>query len=217
MSQTTTPNRRTRLEQTLRSQFSHPRGLLGSLAGRIMSKRGSNVERNLWLVELLKLEAKHRVLELGPGPGVALAAVSAAVTEGEVVGIDHSATMISQSTSRNRQAIEQGRVRPVQSSALELPHDLGRFDRIYSMNVWQFWPDQEAVIDRLVSDHLQPDGILAVGYQPRGKGATAADTDAARRCINGQLTAAGLIDVQGHILDLSPSPVTAVLGRRPAP
>jgi ubiquinone/menaquinone biosynthesis C-methylase UbiE len=180
-----------------------------------MATRGSNVERNRWLVDLLQLERSHRVLELGPGPGVALAAASSIVVDGEIVGVDHSTTMIAQATRRNRPAVQAGRVQLREGSAEDLPADLGRFDRVYSMNVWQFWSDQEAVIAGLAEHHLRPGGILAVGYQPRSQGATAADTDAAGRCLVDQLGGAGLVEVRAHQLDLDLVPAVAVLGRFP--
>jgi SAM-dependent methyltransferase len=195
-------------------QFRQPHGPIGHLAGRIMARRGSNVERNLWMVGLLELAADHRVLEIGPGPGVALAAAAERVTAGELVAVDHSATMLRQARRRNRAGVAAGRVRLIEGSAEALPPDLGAFDRIYCMNVWQFWAEQEAVVAGLAR-RLTTGGILAIGLQPRAPGATAADTDAASRCLCDQLAAAGLVDCQTHRLDLRPTPATCVLGRRP--
>jgi SAM-dependent methyltransferase len=179
-----------------------------------MASRGSNVERNRWLVDLLDLGPGHRVLEVGFGPGVAIAFAAEAAPAGQIVGIDHSATMVDQATARNRDAVALGRVCLHQGSAEHPPAELGRFDRIHGMNVWQFWDDQEAVIAGLV-DHLHPGGVLAIGFQPRSRGATAADTDAAARCLIDQFTDAGLLDVCSHQLDLAPVPVAAVLGCHP--
>ena len=54
------------------AQFGKPTGLLGKFAGLIMSKRGSNLERNMWAISLLELQPKDRVLEVGFGPGIAI-------------------------------------------------------------------------------------------------------------------------------------------------
>lgn len=197
----------------LYSQFSRPRGPLGALAGRIMSSRGSNVERNRWLIDLLSLEPENRVLELGPGPGVALELAAAKASHGQLVGIDHSSTMLRQARRRNRAAVSDGRVRLIKGSAEALPADVGPFDRIYCMNVWQFWADQEVVIATLVG-LLAPGGLLGIGYQPRAQGADAADTEAASHCLEDQLGAGGLVDVAAHRLDLRPTPVAAVVGKR---
>lgn len=177
-----------------------------------MSSRGSSVDRNRWLVELLALEPGHRVLELGPGPGVALELAAARASHGHLVGIDHSSTMLRQARRRNRVAVSDGRVRLIKGSAEALPADVGPFDRIYCMNVWQFWADQEAVIVALAA-LLTPGGLLAIGYQPRAQGATASDTEAAARCLEEQLGRSGLVEVTAHRLDLRPTPVAAVVGR----
>lgn len=197
----------------LYSQFARPRGPLGAMAGRIMSTRGSNVERNRWLVSLLDLEPGHRVLEIGPGPGVALADVVAVART--VIAVDHSSRMLAQARRRNQRAAKSGQLRLIHGSAEDLPDGLGLFDRIYTMNVWQFWRDQEAVLGHL-SGRLAPEGLLAIGFQPRTPGADASHTDAARRCVEDQLASVGLVDLAADTLDLEPAPVMAVIGRRPS-
>ncbi len=178
-----------------------------------MARRGSNVERNLRLVELLELESHHRVLELGPGPGVALAAAARQVTTGRLVAVDHSATMLRQCAARNRVLLKAGRLTLIEGRAESLPDVLGPFDRIYAMNVWQFWSDQETVIASLAR-LLGPGGRLAIGYQPRHRGATAADGDVGRRCLRDQFAEAGLIDIVDRTFELQP-PVNYVIGTRP--
>ncbi|HSR57656.1 MAG TPA: hypothetical protein VLL57_05675, partial [Candidatus Binataceae bacterium] len=65
---------RGRLVQGVIRQFQKPTGLLGSLVGVILARRSSNRQRNAWTVDLLSIEPRHRVLEVGCGPGVALEA-----------------------------------------------------------------------------------------------------------------------------------------------
>ena len=148
------------------AQFQRPDGGLGRLAGWIMATRGSNRERNFWGIELLAAAADHRLLEIGFGSGVATERLAEWVSDGEVVGIDHSSTMLEQATRGNRAAIEVGRVRLHLGSAEALPDDLGRFDRIVSANVVMFWEDPQAVCTRLRS-LLAPGGMLATTEQPR--------------------------------------------------
>lgn len=202
------------LARHLYSQFGRPRGPLGVMAGRIMAKRGSNVERNVWLIERAAIEPEHLVLELGPGPGVALVAAARAATDGHVYGVDHSSTMLEMAARRARRAGVADRVTLIQGRAQVLHYDLRDLDRIYAMNVWLFWDDQEAVIAHFAS-RLAPGGRLLIGHQPRTPGATAADTDAAGRCIADQLREAGLEAVTIEQLDLQPTPVTLVVGQRP--
>ena len=49
-------------------QFRRPTGLLGRLAGWIMANRPSNIERNRWTVDLLRVQPADHVLEIGFGP-----------------------------------------------------------------------------------------------------------------------------------------------------
>lgn len=192
------------------SQFERPRGPLGRVAGRIMARRGSNVDRNLHLVELLELKPDHAVMELGPGPGVALEAAARTVTRGRLVAVDHSVTMLRQTAARNRSVMDDGRLTLVRADARHLDLELEGFDRIFAMNVWQFWPNQEWVVADLAR-RLAPGGRLVLGYQPRHPGATAADADAARRCLRDQFTDVGLAVEDDVRHDLEP-PVVYVMG-----
>jgi SAM-dependent methyltransferase len=88
------------------SQFGHPRGMAGHVAGWVMAHRPSNRRRNRWVVSLLDVRPADRVLEIGFGPGLAIAELSRRVGDsGHVYGIDHSEVMLRQattaSTSRN--------------------------------------------------------------------------------------------------------------------
>lgn len=203
---------RKRLFAYISSQFERPRGPLGGLAGRIMAGRGSNVDRNLHLIELLELKPDHRVMELGPGPGVALEAAARTVTRGRLVAVDHSSRMLRQTAARNRGALDDGRLSLVRTDARHLDLELDGFDRIYAMNVWQFWPNQDWVVTDL-AQRLAPGGRLVLGYQPRHQGATAEDADAARRCLRDQFADAGLAVDDDVRHDLDP-PVVYVIGER---
>jgi SAM-dependent methyltransferase len=158
-------------------QFKRPTGLLGRLAGWIMAHRESNLRRNEWAVSLLGIEPHHIVLELGCGPGVALAHAARLVTEGRVVGIDHSELMVRAATKRNAQAIAAGRAQ-VLLGAAETAADLDeRFDRVFAVNVAQFW-DAPTKTLRALRDVMVPGGVIGIVFQPRNRGAT--DEDARR-------------------------------------
>ncbi len=62
------------LRKTIVGQFKNPHGYLGRIAGWIMANRRSNRERNDWTVDLLNIRSRDRVIEIGCGPGLALAA-----------------------------------------------------------------------------------------------------------------------------------------------
>ena len=196
-------------------QFGRPRGVLGSLAGWVMAHRPSNRRRNLWTVRLLAIEPGHTVLELGCGPGVALAACAEAASGGLVVGIDHSPVMLAQAGARNQAAITDGRVRLV-AGGLEAVWDLGLdVDRILAVNVLQFMPDPAAAI-RVLVGRLRPGGVIAVTHQPRTRGASRADGHAAADRMRERMAACGLEAVRIEELALRPVPAFAVIGHKPA-
>ena len=78
------------LQQYFVMQFKQPHGPLGRLAGLIMSKRPSNIERNEWTLDILALKPTDHLLEVGFGPGIAIEKASQTIVDGLIVGVDHS-------------------------------------------------------------------------------------------------------------------------------
>src|ERR687888_1346246 len=156
------------------NQFGYPRGTAGSMAGWVMAHRPSNRRRNSWVVSLLDVQPGDRVLEIGVGPGLAIAELSRHVGEaGHVHGIDHSQVMIHQATRRNAAAIRSGRVGLSRASVDELPPSLGGpFDAILAVNSLGFWPAPAQRLGEL-RRRLAPGGRIAIASQPRSPGATA--------------------------------------------
>ncbi len=194
-------------------QFRLPRGPLGHLAGRIMSRRESNLARSRWTVDLLDLAPGDRVLEVGFGPGIGLAAALAAVPDGEVVGIDHSDQMRRAAARRNAAAVAAGRL-VLHVGDVERA-DLGdaRFDAIFSCNVWMFWRSPVDTVRRLAA-LLVPGGVLAVTHMPRHSATADSDADRAGETLVEQFTAAGTTGVRRERTTVAGDPAVCVLGLR---
>jgi SAM-dependent methyltransferase len=163
--------------QSAVSQFKQPHGPLGHVAGWIMATRPSNLARSDWTIDLLAIEPHHRVLEIGFGPGYAVAQIASRLTSGEIVGIDHSEVMLKQAQRRNAGAIRLGRVKLLCQSVADLKRLDGRFDRVFSANVAMFWDDRVSIF-REILGLLAPKAKVATTFQPRHPGAT--DQDAVR-------------------------------------
>lgn len=202
------------LQQTLVTQFSKPQGALGRLAGLVMAHRRSNRDRNRWTVELLDLSPGDHVLEIGCGPGLALAASTARVTLGRVVGIDHSEVMIRQASHRNRQAVAAGTLDLRVGGLEQLDGLAGQFDKVYWVNVVQFVRDKPAAF-RALRAVLRPGGLCATTYMPRLSGATRDATLRSANEIRQHLEDAGFIDIRTEELPLEPVPAMCVIGQRP--
>ncbi|MEU7530922.1 methyltransferase domain-containing protein [Saccharothrix sp. NPDC042600] len=189
------------------AQFRRPTGVAGRVVGWIMGRRSSNVARNRWAVELLDVGPTDRVIELGCGPGVALAALAAAASRGLVVGVDHSEVVLRQARRRNRAAVKAGRVRLVRASVEGLSIGDGPFDAALAVNTVGMWPDPTARL-REVGRLLRPGGRIAVVSQPRCPGVTSA---AAAEEVAGRLAEAGFVRLRTETLDLDP-PAVCVIG-----
>lgn len=137
--------------------FGGPRGLLGRVALSMMARR--NGEKNAWVVEQLDLGPGDAYLDVGCGPGLALASARRHVgDDGRVVGVDASAA----SVRASRRRVPDVEVR--QAPAASLPFDDGAFDAATAVNTIGFWPDAEAGL-REVRRVLRPGGRLAVALR----------------------------------------------------
>jgi len=203
------------LDRDVIGQAHHPRGAAGRVTAWEMAHRPSNRQRNGWVVSLLGVLSTDQILEIGFGPGVAVAELVRAGA-GHVYGIDHSGVMVQQASRRNAAAIRAGRVTLIRASVDQLPPALdGPFDAIVAVNSLAFWP---APTERLAElrRRLAPAGRIAIASQPRCRGATADTSRSAAREIENLLRDAGFTQMRTETLRLSP-PVACVLAAGPAP
>ncbi|GIH20666.1 class I SAM-dependent methyltransferase [Rugosimonospora africana] len=203
------------LDRDVIGQAHRPRGAAGSVNGWVFAHRPSNRQRNRWVASLLEVGPGDRVLEVGFGPGIAVAEL-VRNGAGHVYGIDHSGVMLRQASRRNAAAIRAGRVTLINASADRLPAALaGPFDAILAVNSLGFWP---APVERLADlrGRLAPGGRIAIASQPRCAGATAATSRDAAEEVENLLRSAGFTQPSTRTLALSP-PVICVLAIAPDP
>lgn len=148
-------------------QFGNPRGLLGRVVGKLMTK--GNGSFNRWVGDALSdefgAEPPNRIVELGHGPGVGTEGLLERFPAAMVWGIDQSATMTAAARTRNRIAVAAGRVEFV-TGGLESVSAVAPVDLIVAVHVLYFLHDPVIELGRL-RDSLQPDGVLALGFQLR--------------------------------------------------
>ncbi len=204
--------RRAALMARVVSQFRQPTGTAGRLAGWIMATRPSNRLRNARTLELLQIAPTDTVLELGYGPGFAAALAAARLREGRLYGLDHSAVMHAQATRRNARDVVAGRVALRIGDILESAADLPRFDKIYSVNVVQFWPDPRRVFTRL-KELLKPRGAIATTYMPRVGSNKDGQAAAKAKELTMLLHEIGFDHLETHWLFERPAPAFCVVAR----
>jgi SAM-dependent methyltransferase len=192
-------------------QFRRPHGMGGRAAGWVMARRGSNRERNVWAAGLLDVQPEDRVLEIGFGPGIAVEAMAARATRGQVVGIDHSEVMVRQASRRNAAAVRAGRVELRLGTAEDLSAFDTPFDKILAVNSLMFWDDPVARLQEL-HDRLRPGGQIAIVYQPRGPEATNEVAARTGQEIAKHFSTVGFTDVRVETLAVQPTDAVCVLG-----
>ena len=103
-----------------------------------MTSNPRTPDRLLWTVELLDVHPTEHLLEIGCGPGHAVALVCDQLTRGTITAIDRSATMVARARARNQVCVAAGRARIEQQTLTEA--DLGRrFRKVFAVNVNAFW------------------------------------------------------------------------------
>jgi SAM-dependent methyltransferase len=118
-------------------------------------------ERIRWAVQVLAPAPGDHLLEIGCGPGVAVAAICRQLAGGRVVAIDRSATAIARAGRRNADCLASGRA-VLRTTALEdlgpsdLPGTGHGFDKVFAMNVNLFWVRSPARELDLIRALLRP-------------------------------------------------------------
>lgn len=153
-----------------------------------------NKERSWWVLPLLDIHQNDRVLEVGFGSGIDIRRVSEMAIDGFVAGVDHSSVMVEQARRRNAAAIRNGLVEVSLGSASRLPYPDESFDKVFSINVAQFWPDIEPM--REMRRVLRRGGLVAIAVQPRSQSATERTARERARSLAENLRAAGFSEVR---------------------
>ncbi|MHB1688115.1 MAG: class I SAM-dependent methyltransferase [Ignavibacteriaceae bacterium] len=197
--------------KNISSQFGKPSGILGRLAGFIMTKRASNIERNEWGISLLNIHPSDIILEIGFGPGIAIKRMSELATNGIIYGLDHSSLMVQKASERNKEAIQSSKVKLALGSVSNLPKYENHFDKILDVNSFQFWVNPVESLKAL-KGIMKSNGIIALVHQPRKPGATDADAMESANHFKELMKQSGFTDIRIEKKIMKPVPTICVLG-----
>jgi cyclopropane fatty-acyl-phospholipid synthase-like methyltransferase len=127
-------------------------------------------QRLEWAVEVLDVRPDDRILEVGCGPGVAVALVCQRLRGGSITAIDRSRTAIERASARNAEHVAAGRARFV---CLELAAagELGqRFDKIFAVNVNLFRTREPGAVLEVLKGLMHSGATLLLCYEaPPGR------------------------------------------------
>lgn len=191
-----------------RDQFARPTGWMGRIVGHLMAFKNS--ERGQWVLSQLDLEPKHRVLEIGFGSGTDVKRALEEVLF--VAGIDHSEE-VAAAKSRNRDAVSGGKADLRLGSADALPFGENEFDRVFAINVAQFWPDRVRVFEEM-RRVMKPGAMACIAVQPRNKGATDQAAGQMGTALASAMRDAGFDDIRVQTKSMKPVATVCVSARR---
>jgi SAM-dependent methyltransferase len=127
----------------------------------------------------------EHVLEIGCGPGAAVALLCAAGVR--VTALDRSAVAVARTRQRNADHVEAGRAVVVCGALADLPADGPLFDAALAVNVNVFWTGPATAELAALRARLRPGAALHLCYEPP----TPAGSDRAAAAARSALEAGG--------------------------
>jgi len=150
------------------NQFAQPHGFMGRMAGWLMTFGNNNRQRIDWAVRVMQLQPEDVVMEIGFGPGCAIARMCRSVTKGCIYGMDASQVMVKVAGKRNRHAIRSGKVKLYHAVASIPPTLEKKLDKILSINSFEFWKAKEEAL-RNMQECMRPGGEIFLVHQVQHK------------------------------------------------
>jgi len=145
------------------TEFEGSPGLLGKLADLAVAREHREI--NAWVISLLNLQPRDRVLEIGFGPGLALGKVSQLLPDGFIAGITSSEPLLHRVRARNRAAVQAARMDLRLATARALPYTDQSFDKAFSIDSINACLDPTYDLIE-IKRVLRKDGLLAVAWDP---------------------------------------------------
>ncbi|MDB5013295.1 MAG: class SAM-dependent methyltransferase [Daejeonella sp.] len=146
----------------LAKQLRKPEGDAGVSVGKIMNEGNAGMYQLTF--EMLGLEAKYRVLEIGFGNGKFIPELLSLADNVYYVGIDYSDVMV-ESASKLIEETHISNAEVIQASVSEMPFPDGSFNRAFTINTLYFWPDPEKDIME-IKRVLAESGCFCMAFRP---------------------------------------------------
>lgn len=146
------------------AQLRKPSGENGIKIGEIMNK--GNAPMNLHTLAVLNPESNDYILEIGMGNGYFVKNIVQLAPSIQYTGCDYSETMIQAASVMNQKFIDQGNVTFVEANIQKLPFENDSFNKIFTINTFYFWEDQDKILKEL-KRVLKANGTLIIAIRPK--------------------------------------------------
>ncbi len=180
----------------LLNQLAKPDGFYGEIVASCLSTTFESV--NQWAVDLMRVQPKETVLEIGFGTGQAIRELVNRTPASRVIGIDSAPLMLQKATQLNQNAIQRGKVQLLKADVADLPDFHQKFDHILAVNSVMYWPQHKmGRILKALKSQMAPGGrIYFVMHRHYGR-FERGDFNAHIQELLTHLTGAGFIEVAG--------------------
>ncbi len=148
------------IAQKLARQLGRPDGFIARhVLPRLWNRR--NRALNDAVYEALAPRADDAILDIGCGGGYLAARLARTLTQGRMVGVDHSPEVLRFGAERHRKLIARNRLTLRQAEAEQLPFADGEFVKVCSTNAMFYFADPPAAV-REMARVLRPGGRLVL-------------------------------------------------------
>ena len=191
-----------------------PKGLDGFFKGWFTKRQSRELAE--WTISLLKIQPRDRVLEIGAGSGLAVEIAAKHCALGLVAGIEADPTFVRRARRRNKVNITHGRVVINTGSVTALPYPDSTYDKVFSINCVQFWPN---LLHDLKELHrvLRPEGKLLIVrelWDHENKRLKAQMRDEVQERLPQRIAMAGFDVVYKEIRLMRPSSAYCIVGSK---
>lgn len=149
------------------SQSKKPSGLFGRFLARGMNFGHSGLTR--WGLGFIDIACDIDTLDIGCGGGRTVKRLAGIVSDGKVVGIDHSPDAVAVARNKNRAYIAEGRVEIFQETVSSMKFRDGTFGLITAFETHYFWPDFRNDLKEVHRVTKQNGQLLIVGTVYKNK------------------------------------------------
>ena len=126
-----------------------------------------SLDRFTWAVNVMDIDSRDRVLEIGCGVGLAVEAILPLLDTGRITAIDASPTAINRAIKRNKDGVAQAKAIFLQVELLQLPEQPHKYKKIIFFNINFFWTKNSIAREcDVIRSILASGGQLYIFYGP---------------------------------------------------
>lgn len=122
----------------LNDQCRKPHGKEGIETIKNMNKNHERISE--FAFKCIKINKDDKIIDIGCGGGVNIDKFLKK-TNNNVYGLDYSEVSVSESTKRNKEAVNEGRCEIIQANVMDMPLEDEQFNIVSAFETIYFWPD----------------------------------------------------------------------------